>query len=71
MRQTRAWVRGLGLCGSVVEGVEAQPGTNILVASVRVRSGDRDGWGICRRCCPGFDLGRGRPGGEGGILSLI
>jgi transposase len=60
MRQTRVWARGLGLCGAVVEGVEAEPGTNILVVSVRVRSGDRDRCGICRRRCPGFDLGRGR-----------
>ncbi len=60
MRQTRVWARGLGLCGAVVEGVELELPTNTLVVWVRVGWRDRDRCGICRRRCPGFDLGRGR-----------
>jgi transposase len=60
MRQARAWARGLGLCGAVVDGLEMEARTRTLVVSVRVDWRDRDRCGICRRRCPGFDLGRGR-----------
>ena len=59
VRGTRVWARLLGLVGAVVEDVSIG-GEGEVVVSVRPRWRERDRCGVCRRPCPGFDLGEGR-----------
>jgi transposase len=51
--------RLLGLKGAVVEDVYCGDEGEVVVA-VRPRWRERDRCGVCRRRCPGFDLGEGR-----------
>ncbi len=59
MRGTRVWARLVGLRRAVVEGVWVGDEGELVVA-VRPKSRERDRCGVCRRRCPGFDLGQGR-----------
>ncbi len=59
MRQARVWARLLGLGTAVVEGVEFGEEGEVVVAA-RPRWQECDRCGVCRRRCPGFDLGEGR-----------
>ncbi len=59
MRGTRVWARLVGLKGVVVEDVYGGDEGEVVVA-VRPRWRERDRCGVCRRRCPGFDLGEGR-----------
>jgi transposase len=60
VRRTRVWPRLLGLEKTVVEDVELDAAGEALVVAVRPRWSERDRCGVCRRRCPGFDLGEGR-----------
>ena len=59
MRGTRVWAGLLGLKAAVVEDVYCGDQGEVVVA-VRPRWRERDRCGVCRRRCPGFDLGEGR-----------
>ena len=59
MRGTRVWARLLDVKGAVVEDVYCGDEGEVVVA-VRPRWRERDRCGVCRRRCPGFDLGAGR-----------
>lgn len=59
MRTKRVWARLLGLGGAVVEQVNFGDEGEVVVAA-RPRWHQLDRCGICRRRCPGFDLGEGR-----------
>jgi transposase len=59
VRKTSVWARLLGLGAAVVEDVSLD-GEGELVVAVRPRWRERDRCGVCRRRCPGFDLGAGR-----------
>ena len=59
MRGIRVWARLLGLQRSVVEAVWIGIEGEVVVAA-RPGWRERDRCGICRRRCPGFDLGGGR-----------
>ena len=59
MRGVRVWARLLGLSRTVVEEVEFGSEGEFVIA-VRPVWRERDRCGICRRRCPGFDLGEGR-----------
>ena len=59
MRKTRVWARLLGLQRAAVEDVFIGDEGEVVVA-VRPHRRERDRCGICRRRCPGFDLGDGR-----------
>jgi transposase len=59
VRQTRVWARLLGLGAAVVEEVYCGDEGEVVVAA-RPRWSQRDRCGVCRRRCPGFDLGEGR-----------
>ena len=59
MRRRRVWARLLGLARAVVEDVWVGDEGEIVVAA-RPGWGERDRCGVCRRRCPGFDLGDGR-----------
>ena len=59
MRGTRVWARLLGLARAVVERVWIGDEGEIVVAA-RPGWRERDRCGVCRRRCPGFDLGDGR-----------
>ncbi len=59
MRTRRVWARLLGLGAAVVEDVCIDDAGDVVVA-VGLRWSQRDRCGICRRRCPGFDLGDGR-----------
>ena len=59
MRGVRVWARLLGLSRTVVEDVEFGSEGEFVIA-VRPVWRERDRCGICRRRCPGFDLGEGR-----------
>ncbi len=59
MRGTRVWARLLGLKAAVVEDVYCG-GEGEVVVAVRPRWRERDRCGVCRRRCPGFDMGEGR-----------
>ena len=59
MRGTRVWARLLGIERAVVEDVVLGEEGEVIVA-VRPRWRERDRCGVCRRRCPGFDLGDGR-----------
>jgi transposase len=59
VRGTRVWARLLGLKAAVVEDVYCGDEGEVVVA-VRPRWRERERCGVCRRRCPGFDLGEGR-----------
>jgi len=59
VRGTRVWARLLGVKAAVVEDVYCGDEGEVVVA-VRPRWRERDRCGVCRRRCPGFDLGEGR-----------
>ncbi len=59
MRSRRVWARLLGVQGAVVEDVFVE-GDGVVVIAARPGFRERDRCGICRRRCPGFDLGQGR-----------
>lgn len=59
MRGTRVWARLLGLQRAVIEDVWIGDEGEVLVAARPVWR-ERDRCGVCRRRCPGFDLGEGR-----------
>jgi transposase len=59
VRGTRVWARLLGLQRVVVEDVWIG-GEGEVVVAARPNWRERDRCGICRRRCPGFDLGDGR-----------
>ncbi len=59
MRGTRVWAGLLGLQRAVVEDVYCGSEEELVVA-VRPAWRERDRCGVCRRRCPGFDLGDGR-----------
>jgi transposase len=59
VRGTRVWARLLGLQRAVVEDVYCGSEGEVIVA-VRPRWRELDRCGVCRRRCPGFDLGEGR-----------
>ncbi len=59
MRGTRVWARLCGLRRAVVEDVWVG-GEGEVVVAARPKSRERDRCGVCRRRCPGFDLGEGR-----------
>ena len=59
MRGTRVWAGLLGLQRAVVEDVYCGSEEELVVA-VRPSWRERDRCGVCRRRCPGFDLGDGR-----------
>ena len=59
MRGTRVWARLGGLGATVVEDVWVG-GEGEVVVAARPKSRERDRCGVCRRRCPGFDLGEGR-----------
>ena len=58
MRSARVWARLLGLGAAVVEEVNFGDEGEV-VALARPRWHERDRCGVCRRRCPGFDLGEG------------
>lgn len=60
MRDVSLWRGVLGLDKTVIERVEFDEETQLLVAHVRPRSRERRRCGICRRRCPGYDAGPGR-----------
>jgi len=59
VRGARVWAWLVGLVGAVVEDVSIG-GEGEVVVSVRPKWRERDRCGVCRRPCPGFDLGEGR-----------
>ncbi len=59
MRKRRVWAGLLGLGAAVVEDVYCGDQGEVVVVA-RPRSRERDLCGVCRRRCPGFDLGEGR-----------
>ncbi|MDQ2761124.1 MAG: ISL3 family transposase, partial [Actinomycetota bacterium] len=59
MRGIRVWARLLGLQRTVVEDVTTGSEGEVIV-SVRPSWRERDRCGVCRRRCPGYDLGEGR-----------
>ena len=59
MRGTRVWARLLGLQRAVTEDVRMGSEGEVVVAA-RPGWRERDRCGVCRRRCPGFDLGDGR-----------
>jgi transposase len=60
VRNARVWAGLLGLHKTVVERVEVDDSSGVLVASVRPARGQRRRCGICGRRCPGYDKGAGR-----------
>ena len=59
MRGSRVWARLLGIQRAVVEDVQIG-GEGEIVVVARPGWRERDRCGVCRRRCPGFDLGEGR-----------
>ena len=59
MRGIRVWARLLGLRRAVVEDVRMGI-EGVVIVSVRPGFKERDRCGVCRRRCPGYDLGEGR-----------
>ncbi len=59
MRGIRVWARLLGLQRTVVEDVRLGSEGEVIVAA-RPGWRERDRCGVCRRRCPGYDLGEGR-----------
>lgn len=60
MRSARVWARLLGIERAVIEGVELDELTGVLVCHVRPVKAERYRCGICRRRCPRYDAGEGR-----------
>lgn len=60
MRDVSLWGGVLGIEKSVLESVEFDEDSSVVVARVRPQSRQRGRCGICQRRCPGFDLGAGR-----------
>ncbi len=60
MRDVSLWRGLLGVEKAVIERVEFDEDAQVLVASVRPVGRQRGRCGICRRRCPGYDLGAGR-----------
>ncbi|MET3143753.1 MULTISPECIES: ISL3 family transposase [unclassified Arthrobacter] len=60
MRNARLWRTLLGVEKTVVEAIDLDEETGILVASVRPTGSMRNRCGICRRRCPKYDQGQGR-----------
>jgi transposase len=58
VRKKRVWAGLLGLGAVVVEDVYCGDQGEVVVAA-RPRARERDRCGVCRRRCPGFDLGEG------------
>jgi transposase len=58
MRKGRVWAGLLGLGAVVVEDVYCGDQGEVVVVA-RPRARERDRCGVCRRRCPGFDLGEG------------
>ncbi len=59
MRDISLWRGLLGVEKTVIERVEFDQDTEVLVAHVRPTKRQRSRCGVCRRRCPGFDLGSG------------
>jgi len=59
VRGIRVWAGLLGLQRTVVEDVKTGNEGGVIV-SVRPKWRERDRCGVCRRRCPGYDLGEGR-----------
>jgi transposase len=59
VRMRRVWAGLLGLGAVVVEDVYCGDEGEVVV-SARPRVRERERCGVCRRRCPGFDLGEGR-----------
>jgi transposase len=59
VRGIRVWARLLGLRRAVIEDVSVGEEGEVVVAA-RPNWRERDRCGVCRRRCPGFDLGEGR-----------
>jgi transposase len=60
VRSLSLWARVLQLGQSVVESVDFDEAEQAVIASVRVRQGNRNRCGKCQRRCPGYDGGSGR-----------
>lgn len=60
MRQAIVWARLFGVSGVVVKAVEVDEGLGAVVASVRLRRGQRQRCGVCGRRCSLYDRGEGR-----------
>jgi transposase len=60
VQSARVWARLMGVERAVIEGVELDERTGVLVCHVRPVKGERDRCGICRRRCPRYDQGEGR-----------
>ncbi len=60
MRSTRVWAGLLGVEKTVIERVEYDKETGLVVAHVRPASSARGRCGRCARRCPGYDGGDGR-----------
>ena len=60
MRQGIVWARLFGVAGAVVEAVELDEGLGAVVASVRLRHGQRKRCGVCGRRRSLYDRGEGR-----------
>jgi transposase len=58
MRKARVWTGLLGLGAAVVEDVYRGDRGEVVVVA-RPRFSERERCGVCRRRCPGFDLGEG------------
>jgi transposase len=60
VRDASLWRALLGIEKSVIEDIEFDADSGVLVAHVRPRARARDRCGRCRRRSPGYDSGRGR-----------
>lgn len=60
MRETRVWRDLLGLENTVLEAVEVDDDTNVIVVHARPSASRRGRCGICQRRSPGYDAGDGR-----------
>ena len=60
MRNTKVWLRLLGLVRTVLEGVVFDEDTDAMVVSVRPRKGARQRCGRCGRRAAWYDRGEGR-----------
>lgn len=60
MRRTRVWAELLGVEKTVIERVEYDEDTGLVVAHVRPAKSARGRCGRCSRRCPGYDGGEGR-----------
>jgi transposase len=60
VRASSLWAQIVGVQNAVVEGVEFDEVDDALIISVRPVNRERSRCGVCRRRCPGYDLGAGR-----------